>query len=208
MNENSAADRQRVDQFDRLIDEARRGSVDAIGRLIQDCRGFLLAIANRELESDFAPKVGASDLVQETMLSAQRCIGDFHGQNRDELLAWLRGILVNDIKEARRRFLAAQRDVRREQPMSQRHGDHQARNVADAEATPATGAIAREEAARLESAMQRLSSQDREILELRNWQRLSFAEIGKRTGRSSEAARKLWSRAVVRLQSEMETGRE
>ena len=101
-------------RFEMLIAEARLGSEAAIGRLIEECRGFLLAVANRELDSEFRPKIGASDLVQETMLSAQRCIADFQGGTRDELLAWLRVILVNDIKEARRRYLTAQRDVRRE----------------------------------------------------------------------------------------------
>ena len=197
-------DEHSADHFEQLIEEARQGNPEAIGRLIEDAQGFLLAIANRELESDFSPKVGASDLVQNTMISAHRCIGDFEGQNRDELLAWLRGILVNDIKVARRRFLTAQRDVRRENPMAAQDSQHPVRDVAAGEVTPGTGAIAREEAERLAEGMERLAPQDREVIELRNWQRLSFAEIGAQTGRTAEAARKLWSRAIVRLQSEMD----
>ena len=38
---------------------------------------------------------------------------------------------------------------------------------------------------------------------VRNWEQMAFAEIGKQMNRSPEAARKLWSRAVVRLQQEL-----
>ena len=199
---------QSSDPFERLIDEARQGNPEAIGRLIEDARGFLMAVANRELESDISPKVGASDLVQNTMMSLGRCIGDFRGHRRDELLAWLRGILVNDVKTARRRFLTAQRDVRRENPISSDDSRHPVRDVAAAEMTPGTDAMAREEAELLAAAMRRLATLDREVIELRNWQRLSFTEIGERTGRTGEAARKLWSRAIMRLQSEMDRGRD
>lgn len=192
-------------RFERLIAEARLGSEAAIGRLIEECRGFLLAVANRELDSEFRPKIGASDLVQETMLSAQRCIGDFQGGTRDELLAWLRVILVNDIKEARRRYLTAQRDVRREQPMVRPDSAGIDVDVVAGEPTPATDAIVREEAAQLSRAMQRLAPEDREIVEMRNWQRLSFVEIGERLGKSAAAARKMWFRAIMRLQTAMKT---
>lgn len=197
-----------TNHFEQLVEAARAGSADAIGRLIQDCRAYLLSIANQELESDFGAKVGGSDLVQETMLSAQRCLGDFQGQSREELLAWLRGMLINDIKETRRRFRTGRRDVGREQVLAEDSADRRIEQVPAAEATPSTDAITREEAARLQQVLNELSPEDREVIELRNWQRLSFADIGERTGRSAEAARKQWSRAIVRLQNKLEGHRD
>jgi RNA polymerase sigma-70 factor (ECF subfamily) len=62
---------------------------------------------------------------------------------------------------------------------------------------------AAEEAAALHAAMSRLSEDYREVLHLRNWQQLPFMDIGEKMGRSAEAARKLWSRALVQLQQEL-----
>ncbi|MBC8352206.1 MAG: sigma-70 family RNA polymerase sigma factor [Planctomycetes bacterium] len=200
----SERDKQHHDWFEVLLVEAQDGSAEAVGKLLQDCRAYLLLIANQELESGLVPKAGASDLVQESMLSAQRCIGDFRGKSRDELLAWLRGILLNDIKETRRRFRTAGRDVFREQGIDVGSVRLRAEQVAAAHATPATDAIAHEEADRLQAALDCLASDDREVIMLRNWQQLSFVDIGKRMGRSTEAARKLWSRAIIRLQDELE----
>jgi hypothetical protein len=41
------------------------------------------------------------------------------------------------------------------------------------------------------------------VIELRNRERLTFAEVGQRMGRSAEAARKLWARAIELLRKEM-----
>jgi RNA polymerase sigma factor (sigma-70 family) len=71
--------------------------------------------------------------------------------------------------------------------------------------TPGSQAIAEEEAAALEAAMSRLPDDYREVIQLRNWQALAFKEIGERMGRSADATRKLWYRAILQLQQEMES---
>ena len=53
---------------------------------------------------DLLPKGGGSDLVQDTLLGAYRDFGTFHGRSRDELLAWLRKILENNLSVFRRRY--------------------------------------------------------------------------------------------------------
>ena len=50
-----------------------------------------------------------------------------------------------------------------------------------------------------------LSPEQRQVIEWRNYERLSFAGIGARLGRSDEAARKLWSRAIEQLQALLES---
>ncbi len=52
---------------------------------------------------------------------------------------------------------------------------------------------------RLQQALRQLSPDHEAVIRLRNWERLSFAEIGQRLGRSEEAAKKLWARAITRL---------
>ena len=51
----------------------------------------------------------------------------------------------------------------------------------------------------LERAMVQLPEHYREALRLRHQESCTFAEIGRRTGRSAEAARKVWARAVEQL---------
>ena len=56
--------------FGRLLAEARTGSRQALGQILESCRNYLLLIAGKELTSDLQAKGGASDLVQETFLEA------------------------------------------------------------------------------------------------------------------------------------------
>ena len=48
-------------------------------------------------------------------------------------------------------------------------------------------------------ALEQLPEHYQQVIRWRSWERLSFEEIARRTGRSAEAARKLWTRAVDEL---------
>ena len=63
------------------------------GRLLEGCRQYLLMIANEVIGPELRAKFGASDLVQDTFLEAQRHLDVFRGQTKGELRAWLRRIL-------------------------------------------------------------------------------------------------------------------
>src|SRR5262245_31391716 len=78
------------DQTIQLIRQARTGSNEALGRLLDGCRGYLLRIAGDDLDPRLQAKGGASDIVQETFLEAHRDFGEFTGDSEQELLAWLR----------------------------------------------------------------------------------------------------------------------
>lgn len=185
--------------FAQLLRLARDGDRCALGELIQDCRAYLLLVANRELDQDLRAKLGGSDLVQETLLTAQHAFDQFEGENRDELIAWLRAILKNDIKGARRQYKGIQkRTVDRESPL-----DSRVPHPSDQIHTPSSRAVIEEETEMVKAAMGALSNEYREVLELRNWQRMTFSEIGTKMNRSEEAARKLWARALVQLKREL-----
>ena len=63
---------------------ARAGSAEALGRLFQQFRPYLLAIAAAELDADLTAKVAPSDLVQETFLEGQRDFAAFRGDQPEE----------------------------------------------------------------------------------------------------------------------------
>ena len=56
-----------------------------------------------------------------------------------------------------------------------------------------------EEAQRLEAAIESLSPEHREVIVLRKFEELSFAEIGRRMGRTDDACRMLLARAMTAL---------
>src|SRR5262249_49490145 len=88
---------------------ARAGSGDALGEALEACRPYLLRVANQELDQDLRAKGGASDLVQETFLEAQRDFPRFQGSSDAELRAWLRHILLHNLGKFARRFRQTQK---------------------------------------------------------------------------------------------------
>jgi RNA polymerase sigma-70 factor (ECF subfamily) len=187
-----------------LIRSARNGCPEALGRLLEECRPYLLLVANQELPARLRGKAGASDLVQETFLEAQGNFDRFHDQGEAELLAWLRAILLNNVSNLRRRYLATdKRQVERELPLAR--GNFRAHDMAASAPSPSSVAVARERDTALRQALERLPEESRQVVMWRNYHRLPFEEIGRRLGRSAEAARKVWVRAVERLQQELNT---
>jgi RNA polymerase sigma-70 factor (ECF subfamily) len=188
------------------IAAARDGSREAMGKLADACRGYLLLVANGELNPRLRGKVGASDIVQETLLRAQQGIGGFRGVGEEQLLAWLRRILLNLLGNVHREFHETQRrELSRETSLDGFDSAVQPLAIATSGHTPRSAALATEEAMLLRRALLRLPEEYREVVILRNWERKSFDEIGQRLGRTSEAVRKLWSRALCRLEQELAT---
>jgi hypothetical protein len=63
--------------------QARDGSEEALGKVLELCRPYLLAIVQADLRPPLKGKFAPSDLVQDTFLEAQRdCRGQFHGAAR------------------------------------------------------------------------------------------------------------------------------
>src|SRR5262245_8196696 len=92
------------DQFAHWLAEARAGSPDALGQVLDACRHYLLLIADEDLDPALREKGGASDLVQQTFLEAQTAFPRFQGGTQDELLAWMRKLLRNNLIDFTRRF--------------------------------------------------------------------------------------------------------
>jgi RNA polymerase sigma-70 factor (ECF subfamily) len=72
--------------------------------------------------------------------------------------------------------------------------------------TPSDEAIEREEDEALQRALSRLPEDYRRVILLRHHEGRSLEEIGQLMQRSAEAVRKLWARAIERLQDEIEIG--
>lgn len=180
------------------LQQARAGSAAALGRLLDQCRAYLLKVAGEELDSALLPKAGASDLVQDAYLEAHRIFERFEGHTPDELLAWLRGILKNKLLEHDRRYRqtgkrAVGREVTLDTPPTP------ASTIG-----PASGLVRDENAERLREAIDKLPEHYRQVVIWRYWDDLPFETIAQRLGKSTEAARMLWLRAIEKLEKEMQ----
>ncbi len=188
---------------------AQVGSSEALGRLLQSCRQYLLLVANRECDPDLQAKLGPSDLVQESLLEAQRDFGQFHGRTEADVLAWLRRILLNNVANVREHYRSAQkRDVGREVRLDAILEGPGAEQLIAGEPSPSQRAVAQERGEELERALAQLPEHYREALRLRHQEDCSFEEIGAQTGRSADAARKVWARAVEQLKQALERPHE
>jgi RNA polymerase sigma-70 factor (ECF subfamily) len=189
---------------DRLT-AARAGSREALGQALEACRAYLLKIAEHDLDPALRPKGGASDLVQQTFLEAQRDFGRFAGRSEEELLAWLRQLLRNNLANFARDFRqTGKRRIDREVALDTPDSSAGLAGQLPADATSPSGQAATDEQAELlRRAMDRLPEDYRRVLKLRYQEGRSFEEIAGLIGRSPNAARKLWARAVEALETEL-----
>lgn len=194
-------------EFPARLAEAQAGS-DSRGELLEEFRQYLELFADRCLDPELQPKASRSDIVQQSFLEAHAGFKSFRGSTRDELRAWLREIVRNNIQNIRRVYQGTRkRDIAREVPLTE--GDDSDRQVPLAatagDPSPSGVAVRHEEAQQLEQAVQRLPEHYREVVLMYHREHLSFEEIAAQMGKSAEAVRKLWSRAVERLSSELKT---
>lgn len=153
------------------------------------------------------PKVQPSDVVQDALLEASRLFDRFGGDEADQFRLWLRSILLFKVNEAHGRFLGtAKRSPEREVSMDEsRAGGNRMRDALPAEGpTPSRVARRAEDATAVARALERLSETDRQVVMWRNWDGLAFADIGTRLGRSENAVRMLFVRALERLHAALE----
>ena len=184
---------------------ARAGSPEALGQVLETFRGYLLLVAGRELDPELRAKGGASDLVQDTFLEAQRDFGQFRGSSVEELRAWLRRLLLNNMANFTRQYRErSKREVGREIALEAGGSSHERGGGLVANTlSPSGEALAQEQAQALAQAMKQLPPDYRRVLALRHEEQLTFEQIGQQMQRTANAARMLWLRAVERLQKEM-----
>jgi RNA polymerase sigma-70 factor, ECF subfamily len=179
---------------------------DDPGRLMEGLRQYLLMMANQVIGPELRAKVGPSDLVQETFLAAQEHLDGFQGRSEPEIRAWLRKILECRLANLRRAYLGTEkRAVAREVGLGTvgvQSGEARVM-VATRAPSPSNHAVRNERAEALEKAMHRLPEHYRQAVAWRCQDGLSWDEIGLRMSCTAEAARKVWSRAIVQLKREV-----
>ncbi|MFO1041698.1 MAG: sigma-70 family RNA polymerase sigma factor [Planctomycetaceae bacterium] len=183
--------------------KARAGDTAARDRLFAACRSYLGLIARANVQPWLRTKVDASDLVQQTMLDAHRDFHRFRGESDQEWLAWLRQILNHNACDAARHYgTADKRAVRHEVSLAGNSTDSTPGwDLPSPDQSPSQLAIHNESELRLAEAIDQLPEDYREVIILRNLQRLPFDAVAEQMGRTRPAAQMLWARALEKLKS-------
>ena len=182
-----------------LPELARRAADSALGRRLEAHRDYLTILARMQIGQRLQGKVDPTDVVQETFLHAVRDAAQFRGGSDRELAAWLRQILAARLADLVRRYCGTQgRDVRLEQALQVELDQSSLaldRGLVSRLSSPSQQAARHEQATWLARALERLPEDYREVLVLHHLEECAFPEVG----RSVEAVKKLWVRALARL---------
>jgi RNA polymerase sigma-70 factor (ECF subfamily) len=189
-----------------LLQRARAGDADRLGRLLDSYRNYLRLLARVQMHAALRARLDPSDLVQDALLEAHRDFPQFAGGSEQELLVWLRRILVRTLLDASRHHQAQLRDCNRQaslEALLEQSSNALGQTLAARSPGPGSQAANREEVVLLADALERLPPDYREVIVLRNMQHLPFEEVAQRMGRKSGAVRMLWARALEKLTEEM-----
>jgi RNA polymerase sigma-70 factor (ECF subfamily) len=190
-----------------LIERARAGDQTALGQVLEQYRQYLRLLAGPRVGRELRVRVDPSDLVQETLLEAQRDFPHFQGGSEGELAAWLRKILARNLADQVKHHQSQRRDFHRDQPLAAMI-EHAHEALAAPISTPSGHARQREQAVVLANALALLPPDYRQVITLRHIEEQSFQEVAEQMGRSSGAVRMLWMRALEALGQLMESGDE
>jgi RNA polymerase sigma-70 factor (ECF subfamily) len=187
-----------------LLRHAQAGDTAELDRLFAACRNYLCLVAQSHVEGRLKAKADASDLVQQTLLEAYRDFAHFRGGTANEWLAWLRRILANNAAQFVRHYCGTdKRQLHREVALtagSSDGGTVAGIQPADPGESPSAQLLRKERELLIADALVQLAPDYREVICLRNLQRLPFEQVAERMGRSRPAVQMLWMRAVQKLQ--------
>lgn len=194
-------------QHQKLLDQALSGNNESLGQLLEAYRPYLTVLARRQLDERVRGRVDEHDMVQVTYLEAQRDLKSFRGTHVEELLGWLRHILLNNILTAHQKHLYTQkRSAGREVGQSPTDSAPSLVELAKSETSSPSQRVMRDEAeVFLANCMADLPETQQEALRLRYVEGCSLKEIADRMSKTEMAAAGLLKRGLQALRDRMGT---
>lgn len=190
-----------------LVVASKQGNNEALGRLLERYRGFLLMLAHCYLSDRLRRRIDPSDIVQLTYLEAKRDLPAFRGETPAEFAGWLRGMLKNNVATAVARHVTTQkRSVKREVEASPKAAGQDSVGgwiyQLPGSTTSPSGVVMREEAVlSLLEALHQLPETQAEAIRLRYMEGLPLSEIVERMGKSDTAVAGLLKRGLQKLRT-------
>jgi RNA polymerase sigma-70 factor (ECF subfamily) len=178
------------------------GEMAALARLYEEHRPRLLAMLQRRIDPGLAVRVDAEDVMGEVYLEARRRWPKFRSRVDLPAFVWLYGIARDCLIETWRKQNRGCRSPDREMPWPEQSSLQLGLGLVADAAGPGTMAEQAEFAGRMREAMQQLRDGDREILWMRHYDELGFADIATLLGVSENTATVRYVRALRRLKDQ------
>jgi RNA polymerase sigma-70 factor, ECF subfamily len=171
----------------------------ALGKLFEEHRPRLLAMLKRRIDPALAVRLDPEELLNEAVFLAQSKWAWFKEQQSLTPYAWLYGTARDCLIEAWRRHSRGVRDLRRDLPWPEESSIQLLHGLVNTGTSP-SAALARAELRQdVRNVLSMLKDKDREILGMRHFDELSFAEAAEVLGISENAATVRYVRALRRL---------
>ncbi len=182
----------------KLLSRASSGEPGTMSKVVEQFGPRLHQLIRLRMGPSLRNRLESRDVLQATLLRAFVHLDQYQGTQSGALMAWLGTIAGNEIRAQANFHGRQKRDAGRTVPLSE--GD------------PILDRLVRSEVSRLgfehrlerlESELEKLTEDHREVIVLRRLEELSFPQIAERLGRSGEACRKLFARAMTQLTLQM-----
>jgi RNA polymerase sigma-70 factor (ECF subfamily) len=174
-----------------LFAEARAGSSEAMDALYRRAAARLLPFIRVRLGRSLRAEAESRDILQSVLLKSVQKLDQV--QDGGALMGWLIRIAENEIRDLADYATRQRRDVAERRP------------IEDAAGVPAvirqalSQAILNEDTSRLERALAALTDTQREIVILRAFEELPFGDIAARVGKTTDACRMTYARALAAM---------
>ncbi len=165
-------------------------------------RHYLELLARLQLQPRFRSKLGASDIVQQTLLKATKNLSQFRGKSEAEIVVWLRRILSTTLIDATRELKGAKRNVAVERSLEASLAQSSARLLGLLEASstsPSEQFLRQEQLLQVSAALARLPDDQRLVLAMHYLQGCSVSVIAEDMGRTERSVAGLVRRGLQAL---------
>jgi RNA polymerase sigma-70 factor (ECF subfamily) len=176
-----------------VLREALAGSDRALDTLYERCGPRLLSFIRLKMGRSLRARLESRDILQATFLKSFQHLDDFEGEDGRSLLGWLMRIAEHEIRDRADFHHRQQRDAKQEEDL----GDHP--DLLARSRSALSRLILDERAERVEAALESLTEAHRQVILLRTFEELSFPQIARTLGKSEDACRMQFARAMTAL---------
>jgi RNA polymerase sigma-70 factor, ECF subfamily len=187
-----------------LEERLRTGDREALAGWFDEHRDELRRFLVARMDRRLAPRIDASDIVQQAYLDADTRLPHYADQPEGMPFdVWVRQVALQSLFDLHRKHVGAQRrTVKQEVRFSPKAGNSSAPGLSQLPgraSSPSNALNQGERRERLDRALAQLSETDREILELRHFEQLGNREVAERLDIAVSAASNRYVRALRRL---------
>ena len=194
-------------ETDQLLRQAAAGDQGSLGALLQRHGARLRRMVALRLDPRLQGRIAPSDVIQETYLEVSARLAAYLREPTMPFFLWLRFLAGQKLVTLHRKHLGTRmRDAGREVSLyrgrlPETSSAALAAQLLGHDARPSEAAARAEMKIRLQEALNGMDPLDREVLALRHFEHLSWAETAQTMGITEGAASKRYVRALKRLRT-------